>query len=314
MLHRPGETPHIETALEPGELITAVALPKPVGGKQVYHKVRDRASYAFALVSVAVIVHPRWHGPRRARWRRAKPWRDAAADAELPQGAKAVDGQTARRREADERKRFQDSARRTDARCHPCRSEGRAMKFDAPATTNPIDQLKVVGQPHDRIDGPLKTTGTAPYAYERHDVAPNGLWLLVGAAIAKGRIAFDRRAARASRARRSRHRDGRECRQARQGQDQYGAAARRAEIQHYHQAVALVVAETFEQARAAAALVESSMTREHGSFDLANAKDSAMMPKTINPESTGRRLRRRPSPLRRCSSTRPTPRPIRRTP
>ena len=47
------------------------------------------------------------------------------------------------------------------------------MKFDTPATTNPIDQLKVVGKPIDRIDGPLKTTGTAPYAYERHDVAPN---------------------------------------------------------------------------------------------------------------------------------------------
>ena len=45
------------------------------------------------------------------------------------------------------------------------------MKFDTPATTNPIDQLKVVGKPLDRIDGPLKTTGTAPYAYERHDVA-----------------------------------------------------------------------------------------------------------------------------------------------
>jgi CO/xanthine dehydrogenase Mo-binding subunit len=43
------------------------------------------------------------------------------------------------------------------------------MKFDTPATTNPIDQLKVIGKPTDRIDGPLKTTGTAPYAYERHD-------------------------------------------------------------------------------------------------------------------------------------------------
>ncbi|MFT8265612.1 hypothetical protein, partial [Salmonella enterica] len=47
------------------------------------------------------------------------------------------------------------------------------MKFDTPATKNPIDQLKVVGQPVNRIDGLLKTTGTAPYAYERHDVAPH---------------------------------------------------------------------------------------------------------------------------------------------
>ncbi|WP_040847052.1 FAD binding domain-containing protein, partial [Nitrospirillum viridazoti] len=58
-LHRlPGDTPHVETTLERGELITAVTLPKPVGGAQLYHKVRDRASYAFALVSVAAIVQP----------------------------------------------------------------------------------------------------------------------------------------------------------------------------------------------------------------------------------------------------------------
>src|SRR3954447_12479556 len=64
------------------------------------------------------------------------------------------------------------------------------MKFDTPATTNPIDQLKGIGTPTDRIDGPLKTTGTAPYAYERHDVAPNQAYgYVVGAAIAKGRIA-----------------------------------------------------------------------------------------------------------------------------
>src|SRR5215472_3252751 len=64
------------------------------------------------------------------------------------------------------------------------------MRFDTPATTNPIDQLKVVGKPSDRIDGPLKTTGTAPYAYERHDVVANQAYgYVVGSAIAKGRIA-----------------------------------------------------------------------------------------------------------------------------
>ena len=47
------------------------------------------------------------------------------------------------------------------------------MKFDTPATTNPIDQLKVIGQPVDRIDGRFKTTGTAAYAYDRHDVVAN---------------------------------------------------------------------------------------------------------------------------------------------
>ncbi|WP_432255281.1 FAD binding domain-containing protein [Limimaricola sp. AA108-03] len=52
----PGDTPHIETVLEPGELITAVILPPPAGGRQIYRKVRDRSSYAFALVSVAAVV------------------------------------------------------------------------------------------------------------------------------------------------------------------------------------------------------------------------------------------------------------------
>ena len=59
------------------------------------------------------------------------------------------------------------------------------MKFETPAGANPIDRMRVVGQPRDRIDGPLKTTGTAPYAYERHDVIANQAdGHLVGAAIA----------------------------------------------------------------------------------------------------------------------------------
>lgn len=52
----PGETPNVETALRHGEMITAVVLPSPPRGRQIYRKVRDRASYAFALVSVAAIV------------------------------------------------------------------------------------------------------------------------------------------------------------------------------------------------------------------------------------------------------------------
>ena len=74
------------------------------------------------------------------------------------------------------------------------------MKFDQPATKNPIDQLKVVGQPVDRIDGPLKATGTAPYANDRHDVAANQAHgYIVGSAIPKGRItSMDVAAARAA--------------------------------------------------------------------------------------------------------------------
>jgi len=86
----PGDTPHIETVLEKGELITAVTLPKPIGGKQLYRKVRDRASYAFALVSVAAVVQPDGTGRVALGGVAHKPWRVEAAEAELPKGAKAV--------------------------------------------------------------------------------------------------------------------------------------------------------------------------------------------------------------------------------
>jgi xanthine dehydrogenase YagS FAD-binding subunit len=90
-LHRlPGNTPHIETSLTPGELITAVDLPKPIGGTQIYHKVRDRASYAFALVSVAAIVQRDGSGRVALGGVAPKPWRVEAAEAELPRGARAV--------------------------------------------------------------------------------------------------------------------------------------------------------------------------------------------------------------------------------
>jgi xanthine dehydrogenase YagS FAD-binding subunit len=92
--HRlPGNTPHIEHVLAPGELITAVTLPKPVGGKQFYRKVRDRASYAFALISVAAIVQPDGKGRVALGGVAHKPWRDTAAEEQLPRGGKAVVGQ-----------------------------------------------------------------------------------------------------------------------------------------------------------------------------------------------------------------------------
>ncbi len=90
-IHRlPGDTPHVETTLQPGELITAVTLPKPVGGTHIYHKVRDRASYAFALVSVGAIVQPDGTGRVALGGVAHKPWRIEAAEAEMPRGAKAV--------------------------------------------------------------------------------------------------------------------------------------------------------------------------------------------------------------------------------
>lgn len=156
------------------------------------------------------------------------------------------------------------------------------MKFDTPATTNPIDKLKVVGQPTDRIEGPLKVSGTAAYAYERHDVEPKAAYgYVVGAEIAKGRVgSMDLSRAKSA--------PGVITIVTAQnagplGKGNYNTAKLLGgpQIDHYHQALALVVAETFEQARAAAHLVEITYVRAAGEFDLAKAKDGAK-PKPIN--------------------------------
>jgi xanthine dehydrogenase YagS FAD-binding subunit len=86
--HRlPGETPHIETVLRPGEMITSVVLPTPPPGRQLYRKVRDRASYEFALVSVAAIVATDRGTIMAARVAFGgvahKPWRSVEAEAAL---------------------------------------------------------------------------------------------------------------------------------------------------------------------------------------------------------------------------------------
>lgn len=86
----PGNTPEVETALERGELITSVTLPKSVGGTQIYRKVRDRASYAFALVSVAAIIQPDGTGRVAMGGIAHKPWRVEASETAFPTGAKAV--------------------------------------------------------------------------------------------------------------------------------------------------------------------------------------------------------------------------------
>ncbi|WP_320442881.1 FAD binding domain-containing protein [Brevundimonas sp. BT-123] len=89
--HRlPGDQPHIDTTLPPGDLITAVTLPRPLGGAHVYRKVRDRASYAFALVSVATVVQSDGSGRVAFGGLAHKPWRVEKAEAALTQGAKAV--------------------------------------------------------------------------------------------------------------------------------------------------------------------------------------------------------------------------------
>ena len=162
------------------------------------------------------------------------------------------------------------------------------MKFTTPATTNPIDQLKVVGRPADRIDGPYKTTGSAPYAYEQHAAAPNAAYgYVVGSAIAKGRV----RAIDLSEARRApgviaivTHENAGKLAK---GRFNTARLLGGPEIEHYHQALALVVAGTFEQARAAAALVRISYAKEAGAWDLAKAKDSGTEPKGDKDSTTG---------------------------
>jgi xanthine dehydrogenase YagS FAD-binding subunit len=89
--HRlPEDRPHIDTVLPPGDLITGVTLPAPIGGTHVYRKVRDRASYAFAVVSVAAVLQRDGSGRVAFGGLAHKPWRVEAAEAALPQGAQAV--------------------------------------------------------------------------------------------------------------------------------------------------------------------------------------------------------------------------------
>ncbi|WP_276122333.1 FAD binding domain-containing protein [Pararhizobium qamdonense] len=91
--HRlPGDTPHIETVLDPGEFVIAVVLPAPIGGRHIYRKVRDRASYAFALVSVGAVIQPDGTGRVAVGGVAHKPWRIDEADEALPKGARATAG------------------------------------------------------------------------------------------------------------------------------------------------------------------------------------------------------------------------------
>jgi len=90
-LHRlPGTTPNLETTLTAHELITAVTLPAPIGGVHIYQKVRDRASYAFALVSVGAIIQQDGSGRVALGGVAHKPWRVESAESAMAQGAKAL--------------------------------------------------------------------------------------------------------------------------------------------------------------------------------------------------------------------------------
>ena len=153
------------------------------------------------------------------------------------------------------------------------------MKFDTPAGLNPIDKGRVVGKAHDRIDGAAKVTGTAPYAYERHDAAPNAAYgWMIGSGIAKGRIAaMDLRAAEAA--------PGvlgivTHANAGKLGKGSMNTAPLLGgpQIDHYDQAVALVIADSLENARDAAKLVRIDYTSEGGKFDLTAERANAVKP------------------------------------
>ncbi|WGD30655.1 xanthine dehydrogenase family protein molybdopterin-binding subunit [Ancylobacter sp. WKF20] len=156
------------------------------------------------------------------------------------------------------------------------------MKFDKPAGSNPIDRMRIVGQPRDRVDGPLKTTGQATYAYEHTEIANPAYGAVVGAAIAKGRIrAMDGAAAKAA--------PGvlavvtaLDVGALEKGDYNTAKLFGGDRVDHYHQAIAVVVAETFEQAQAAAALVKVDYAPEEGRFDLAKALETAKPAKDPN--------------------------------
>ena len=150
------------------------------------------------------------------------------------------------------------------------------MKFDSPAGDNLFDRARIVGKSTPRIDGARKVTGTAPYAYERHDVAAGQAYgWIVGSAIAKGRIvSMDLAEARAA--------PGVIAIVAATEHEPVGSSDFNfaplfggREVSHYHQAIACVVAETFEQARAAAGLIRTRYESADGAFDLKAAKPGA---------------------------------------
>ena len=158
------------------------------------------------------------------------------------------------------------------------------MKFDRPAIPNPIDQERVVTRPHTRTEGPLKVTGQATYAYEYHLPEPPTYGFVLGAGMAKGRVtSIGTAAAEAAPGvllvltHENMPSQGKSETPVPQQEDASPQLAG-PEVHHYHQAVAFVVAETFEQARAAASLIDVEYEVTPGQFTLADTVDSGEEP------------------------------------
>ena len=209
----PGDTPHIETMLEQGELITHVELPKPPAGKQAYRKVRDRASYAFALVSVAAIVEVADGKVETASLAFGGlgpiPWRDAAVEAALVgrrRPTRPLQPRPTRwspMREGHGSNDFKIPLARRTLIATPARPDGRTTMFGF-GTTNSLTMDRAhpdslldtgaqgsIGRPFDRVDGPRKVSGTATYAAE-YPVENIAYGFLVGARIGAGKVIGDR--------------------------------------------------------------------------------------------------------------------------
>jgi xanthine dehydrogenase YagR molybdenum-binding subunit len=158
------------------------------------------------------------------------------------------------------------------------------MKFETPAGLNPIDNLTVVGRPTPRIDGPLKVSGAARYAFECNDAVSNPAYgFILGAAIAKGRVrAMDASAADAA--------PGvlavlttLDSAPLPLGESSAANLFGGSDVEHYHQAIAVVVAKTFEQVRAAAHSIKVDYEAKEGRFDLAaEAPNAKPVPDTMN--------------------------------
>jgi xanthine dehydrogenase YagR molybdenum-binding subunit len=147
----------------------------------------------------------------------------------------------------------------------------------------------IIGQPISRIDGPLKVSGRATYAYEHWDVGQPLYGFIVGATIGKGHItAIDTtRAERAPGVRKvMTHRNapaqGKADPSIRSAYSRAFPTLSGPDVHHYGEPVALVVADTYEQARAAANLVDVTYAREPGRFDFATQLDQAYAPKAVN--------------------------------
>jgi xanthine dehydrogenase YagR molybdenum-binding subunit len=154
------------------------------------------------------------------------------------------------------------------------------MQFTTAAGPSPLDRERILGKPLDRIDGPLKVSGRARYSYEYHEEVPNAAygWIVL-AGIAKGRITrIDTGEAQRAPGVLLVYTYGNVPRMVPRGRANVVSQLSGPEVQHHGQAVAFVVAETLEQARAASFLVRIDYESTAGRFDLAAAQATAVKP------------------------------------